>query len=205
MASKLVEDTAKVMLQADREPLRRYLYSVRNLVTPRLSKPEWRERVGTVPIFVGYEDEAPTHKQHNALNRALGYHLNGVSYPDPHAMLIVNQDSIALGAADRAVPWGQMLAFVTIHELGHTALNDTWPQDQHEMPEWAQAVTEMGIKETMFSKKGPDWEYGFKFADMALWAQIRALGNYPGDVIPTSLAPERDPSEAALIDLLTFQ
>ncbi len=174
-----------------KHPTRRWLYSVRQMVVPRLVKTEHRIEAGLVPIFYGPFDvlSEPEYVLYTALLGRAGSPAGETSYyhdGTAETVCIYAGKGIPLCAKAtlNAPPKGQVMAFTLIHELAHAAVgvgvrND--PNDGHENPDWADCCDQMGIREQRYSTKGPDWDGCFSFLDLDLLARIRALPDYPGD------------------------
>lgn len=74
-------------------------------------------------------------------------------------------------------PFGHLIAFTTIHELGHVI-----SQCGHNCDRWQTVCREMGICETRYDRKTITGQFAFN--DKGLQGAIYSLPSYPGDAAP---------------------
>jgi hypothetical protein len=163
--------------------IRKYLYEVRDLVIPELEDQREIERALTPRL--SYREATPATKFRSLLfgGEDLGecFYTDGTSIasersPKIPMEIVLYRDAFeAVPQSDLPRPYGELLAFVLIHELGHAVTSGG-----HESERWARACRKMGIAEYVYSEKVESGT--FRFCNPRLLATIRSLPTYPGDV-----------------------
>lgn len=159
-----------------------YLSDVRDLAVPRLLLAEDRIKAW-MPKLVWEERYVPRNSSDVVSLVFQGapwgetYYEDGSSWAEEGkknpAYVRLYQDIFAKHSLDMPQPFGDMIAFILIHELGHAICSCG-----HESKHWARACQEMGIKEEVYSKKGEGGR--FEFRDRSLLQSIQKLSTYPG-------------------------
>lgn len=161
-----------------------FLYSIKELVTPRLLRISWQNRLRrttmkwrdlTLQDYLSYAQDVDPLTPETMQEHLMGDTCDVMTMEqcDPPVVTLFRNAFRRQDWTHAPGPFGRMLAFVTIHELAHAAT-----LDDHYSDDWADACKMMGIAEERFDKKRLAGR--FQFRDPVIWKAIEALPTYPG-------------------------